>query len=334
MRSVTYRFLGLGLIVSVALAACTDGSSSSNSGGGAAASRGGQVVERDIEDASVFSKREAALWDGRPSLGGAWVAHPDAQSPERVIIRNTTNGQETIGALFRRERMNPGPAFQVSAEAANAVGILAGAPTVIEVVALRSDESAAGGPAIAATTAQTDEQPAQDSGPSEMAQTGSPDLPEATAPPVVTTETQPRGGFLGRLFGRSTPEQPDTQGIETQGLDGRITQAPVQTPAPTAAQAPAAAVEPPPARQAQPQSASTLERPFIQLGIFSVEANAGKAETMARDAGLTARKVEGRAQGNAFWRVVIGPAQTQAEQTQMLARVKSLGFNDAYTVRN
>lgn len=327
MRSVTYRFLGLGLIVSVSLAACMDGSNSSSSGGGATASRGGQVVERDIEDASVFSKREAALWDGRPSLGGAWVAHPDAQSPERVIIRNTANGQETIGALFRRERMNPGPAFQVSAEAANAVGILAGAPTEIEVVALRSEEI--GGPAIAEPSA--DAPSAQDSDAIEMAQTSGPEQTAASAPPAAPAEAQPRGGFFGRLFGRSTPAEPEMQGIETQALDDQIAEAPAQTQAP--APTPAAAQAPPAAPPAQPQPASTLERPFIQLGIFSVEANAGNAETMARDAGLTARVVEGSTQGNAFWRVVIGPAQTQAEQSQMLARVKSLGFNDAYTVR-
>ncbi len=338
MRSVRYRFLGLGLIVSVSLAACMDGSNTSSSGGGATASRGGQVVERDVEDASVFSKREPALWDGRPSLGGAWVAHPDAQSPERVIIRNTANGQETIGALFRRERMNPGPAFQVSAEAANAIGILAGAPTEIEVIALRSEDIDTGGPASAEPTA--DAPSAQGSAPTEMAQTSSPDQAEASEQPMVTTQArpqqeQPRGGFLGRLFGRNTPAEPEIQGIETQALDEPIAQAaaPTQTQAPTAAQAPAAAEAPPPTQQAQAQSASTLERPFIQLGIFSVEANAGNAETMARNAGLTARVVEGRTQGNAFWRVVIGPAQTQAEQSQMLARVKSLGFNDAYTVR-
>ena len=38
-------------------------------------------------------------------------------------------GVKPFGALFKRERMNPGPVFQVSAEAAEAVGMLAGAPT-------------------------------------------------------------------------------------------------------------------------------------------------------------------------------------------------------------
>ncbi|MEC7965217.1 MAG: SPOR domain-containing protein, partial [Pseudomonadota bacterium] len=35
------------------------------------------LVERDIEAPDVFQQTEAGLWDGRPSLGGVWVAHPD-----------------------------------------------------------------------------------------------------------------------------------------------------------------------------------------------------------------------------------------------------------------
>jgi rare lipoprotein A len=324
MRSVTFRFLGLGLVASVGLAACMNGENSTTSRTDPNTSRGGQIVERDIEDASVFSRREPALWDGRPSLGGAWVAHPDAKTPERVIIRNMTNGQETIGALFRRERMNPGPAFQVSAEAANAVGILAGAPTEIEVIALRTEEveiAATGTQAAATEPANTPEAEQ-----TQATQPASPETLEGDDASIVTaTPQQPRqsrGGFFGRIFGRSASEAPATEQIETQSLDDQIAAAPQPDTAPT-----------PPAPQPAPQAASTLERPFIQLGIFSVEANARGAEATARDAGLPARTVEGQTQGNAFWRVVIGPAQTSAEQSQMLARVKSLGFTDAYSVR-
>ena len=50
------------------------------------------LVERDVEAPEVFSVTESGLWDGRPSLGGVWVAHPDVGDPERIIIRNTSNG--------------------------------------------------------------------------------------------------------------------------------------------------------------------------------------------------------------------------------------------------
>jgi len=334
MRSATYRILALGVIAAGSLSACMDGSIPDTSRTDGAASTRTQISERDIEDASIFSRRELALWDGRPSLGGVWVAHPEATTPERVIIRNRTNGQETIGALFRRERLNPGPAFQVSAEAANAVGILAGAPTEIQVVALRTEqiEDEAPPPPVASPAPEPEPVPAP-----APVQTANVAQPEATAPssveeaPLVTLQgPAPRQGFFGRLLGRGTSAQPASEAIETEILDDQ--QALTQPPAPqaTAPQAAAPSAQPP-APAAQP--ATTLERPFIQLGIFSVEGNARSAETMARNAGLSARTVEGRTQGNAFWRVVIGPAQTQSEQAELLARVKALGFNDAYTVR-
>ena len=115
----------------------------------------GATAERDVEAPEVFEAREAGLWDGRPSLGGVWVAHPDVTEPERVIIRNDSNGQFVIGALFKRERETPGPRLQVSSDAAAAIGMLAGAPTNLHVVALRRQEVAAA-PALAATeTAET-----------------------------------------------------------------------------------------------------------------------------------------------------------------------------------
>lgn len=99
----------------------------------------GQIIEKDVEAPQVFSANEDGLWDGRPSLGGVWVAHPNAKDPERVMIRNEANGQSVIGALFRRERDNPGPKLQVSSDAADAIGLLAGAPTKLSVVALRRE---------------------------------------------------------------------------------------------------------------------------------------------------------------------------------------------------
>ncbi len=92
---------------------------------------------KTVEAPDAFKVTEAGLWDGRPSLGGIWVAHPDVTQPERVVIKNTTNNKSITGALFRRERSLPGPALQLSSAAAEKLGILAGAPTKVEVVALR-----------------------------------------------------------------------------------------------------------------------------------------------------------------------------------------------------
>jgi hypothetical protein len=102
-----------------------------------------KLVDRDVEAPDVFQVTDNALWDGRPSLGGVWVASPDAVDPERVIMRNPANGKFVIGALFKRERDNPGPNLQISSDAAAALGLLAGAPAQISVTALRREEAPA-----------------------------------------------------------------------------------------------------------------------------------------------------------------------------------------------
>ena len=94
-------------------------------------------VERDVEAPDVFRTSEAGLWDGRPALGGIWVAHPETDIPERVIIRNGSNEKFVIGALFRRDTVSPGPRLVLSSEAAEALGMSAGVPENLTVVALR-----------------------------------------------------------------------------------------------------------------------------------------------------------------------------------------------------
>lgn len=89
-----------------------------------------------VEAPDVFKISDAALWDGRPTFGGIWVAHPDVIQPESVLIRNSVNGESVRGALFRRERLAPGPSIQVSADAAAALGLLAGAPVKLDIVAI------------------------------------------------------------------------------------------------------------------------------------------------------------------------------------------------------
>ena len=56
--------------------------------------------KRDVEAPDVFQVTDSGLWDGRPSLGGVWVAHPMATSARRVRIYNVDNGAAVDGALF------------------------------------------------------------------------------------------------------------------------------------------------------------------------------------------------------------------------------------------
>lgn len=249
-----------------------------------AASNGGQrteLVERDVEAPDVFQVTDRGLWDGRPSLGGVWVAHPDVGDPERVIIRNSDNGKFVIGALFRRERDNPGPALQVSSDAADALGMLAGAPANLSVTALRREE-----------------------------------LPVETPPEATTDFDEPTDIAATSL---------DPIAGAAAAIDAAETTAPA-----TAAPAPAATPVAPTPRPAT----GGLAKPYIQIGIFSVEANANRTADMMRANGIVPTVLEQKSQGRTFWRVIVGPTATEAERAELLAKVKGQGFADAYFVTN
>ncbi|MDU9004927.1 SPOR domain-containing protein [Sedimentitalea todarodis] len=138
-NGLSFRLTGA-VLFAAALAACDDGDlrpttakPETTSGTATQSDRG---ERRDIEAPEVYDISEAGLWDGRPSLGGIWVAHPDVTDPHRVIIRNTANDTSVVGALFRRERDIPGPRIQASSEAAEALAMLPGAPVNLHVTAL------------------------------------------------------------------------------------------------------------------------------------------------------------------------------------------------------
>ncbi len=105
-----------------------------------ATARSVRLVDHDVEAPKDFQTTDKALWDGRPSLGGVWVAAPSVTDPMRVIMRNPSNGKFVIGALFRREADNPGPKLQISSDAADALGMIAGQPATLNVTALRREE--------------------------------------------------------------------------------------------------------------------------------------------------------------------------------------------------
>lgn len=157
----TLRLMAL-LAAPIALAACAEGPDP-DAEVSAQAAPASDLALGDVEAPDAFQVTEEGLWDGRPSLGGTWVAHPDVADPERVIVRNEENGQSVVGALFRRERANSGPALQVSSDAAEALGMLAGAPARLSVTALRREEPEEGAvPVEPATEALPDDVPPGD----------------------------------------------------------------------------------------------------------------------------------------------------------------------------
>ena len=148
MARAGLRFTIFSLAAAGLLMGCVEGGGNGTAGDGSgvtAAPSKKKGGARDVEAPEVFQATDSALWDGRPSLGGIWVAAPEVTNPERALIFNPATGKSVTGALFKRERANPGPRLQLSSDAAEALGILAGQPTEIRVTALRKveDEPAA-----------------------------------------------------------------------------------------------------------------------------------------------------------------------------------------------
>jgi len=279
------QFRLIAVLGAMALAGCEDGEGpaflqGSGASGETAAGATSRTVERDVEAPEVFQVTDTGLWDGRPSLGGVWVAHPDVQDPERVIIRNEDNAKFVIGVVYRPERQTPGPKIQVSSDAAETLEMLAGKPARINITALRRETVPEDGPA------EPD------------AATGT----LAAAPAVAETSLD------------------DPILAATAALDA-------------AEGKPVATAAPKPARPAS-ASAGGLEKPFVQIGIFSVQGNANNTAEALRRAGMVPTIKPGKMSGKDFWRVIVGPAGSSAERAALLKKIKDLGFNDAYFVTN
>ncbi|MEM7441520.1 MAG: SPOR domain-containing protein [Pseudomonadota bacterium] len=243
----------------------------------AATSKTTKTVERDVEAPEVFEVNDKALWDGRPSLGGVWVAHSDSKDPERVIIRNKANGKFVVGALFRREKELPGPSLQLSSDAAAALGVQAGTPTDLHVTALRREEV--------------------------------PVKEEAATP------------------------APNPEGVETASLEdpntAKIANAALASLDATDKQAVNATTTP-----AKPKAkTSSVSKPFVQIGFFSVENNAKSTVQKIKASGIPAKAVTSKTNGKTFWRVIAGPAASASEKRQLLNMVKKQGYTDAYFVK-
>jgi len=274
-------FIKVFLLVSTAafgLSACQSGSNpfakkdnSGEAGAEVSSETSVRLVDRDVEAPQVFQVNDDALWDGRPSLGGVWVASPDAKDPERVILRNPSNGKFVIGALFRRERINPGHKLQLSSDAAADFGMLEGAPAKINVTALRREEAKA-------------------------------ETPDAARPILDANEAVQTSSL-------------DPISTASAALDKVEGNKPVAAAAPVAASAAVRA------------GGTTL----IQIGIFSVEANATRASATLTKSGIPASVTKDSSQGKEFWRVTAGPTAANARDAT-LSKVKGLGFTDAYFV--
>jgi hypothetical protein len=235
-------------------------------------------------------------------LGGVWVAHPDVQDPERVIIRNTENGTEITGALFRRERENPGPLLQVSSDAADALGVLAGAPTELSVVVVRREE-------VEVVAPEVEENPVVDSLSAPVS------VAEAPLEPV---ETSAEPELAAAAVALPAAVEAATATIEQTALAA----------ADTTQEVVAASEDVVDVSSVLGPVTAPADGPRAQIGVFSVEANANGAVSQINDAGIAAQVLPETMGGRTVWRVVAGPMVDEGG----IAQLKALGFVDAFVV--
>lgn len=324
-------FMTLGAVLS--LAACQMGKTPAASptvpqkveAGAVVASAG---TQRDVEAPEIFHVTDKALWDGRPSLGNIWVAHKSVTEPERVIIRNKANGMVVQGALFRREFDNPGPPIQLSSDAADALGILAGQPATVEIVALKRVDvapppaakpaaTAAAATAATASTAKPQAKPAAPKGAASVTQAAQPPAKPAKPAKADPVATQAAAAIEAATAANGkAAAKPQTAATAAPAAKGATAAPADKGAAPT-----------------KPLNAMTPRKPFVQVGVFSTEDNAKGAAKAMQKAGLAPQIKQDKAQGKPVWRVLVGPAATITDLEQMAALVKKLGYPDSYPVR-
>ena len=76
----------------------------------------------------------------------------------------------------------------------------------------------------------------------------------------------------------------------------------------------------------------SLTKPFIQVGIFSVEQNARNTAEVMHQLKIKPTVKKQSSRDKTFWRVIVGPAATANERSTLLQKVKAVGFGDAYAV--
>ena len=164
-----------------------------------------QAVEITTPRPDLYSERGLAGWDGRPSLGGSWIAHPDVVTAERVEVTEIATGRSLSAALFRRDPSIPGPPFQLSAEAAQTLGVVAGVPVEVDVVAVRIEQRVTAIPAATPSTEGLDPNAVV------AAPEAEPIEPEPAAPAPVATEPEVPAAVPPVAAAGSAPDRPYMQ---------------------------------------------------------------------------------------------------------------------------
>lgn len=253
-----------------------------------------ESIETDVAAPEAFSITDTALWDGRPTFGGVWIAYPDIETPERVRITNAENGNTVIGALYERDKNFPGPKIELSADAASALGVLAGTPAQLNIVALRRK-----------VVEVEVEAPVAEDAPA-VAVAGDVDTPlrrptaAATAAPVPTPTP-----VVAPIPTPTAPPANTTPAVTTTALP------PVDNTPPAAAPAAQGGI-------------------YIQVATMQSQSRTTAVVQKLETAGLDVEVRKRESGGRTSYRIVVGPASSPDALKIMMNTVHSLGYKDAF----
>ena len=295
-----FRITASAVFCAAILAGCDELTGSSDTGAESATVRvpGGQlkIEERDVAAPDVYQLSANGLWDGRPSLGGIWVAVPDNVEPDRVRITNLANNRQVVGSLFRKEVSIQGPPILVSAAAADAIGLTAGSPTKLEVVVLRRETV-------------------------EVAAPPEPEIVEEADPEETDTAVA------------LAVEPAEATGITTAELETSVLDA-IDATATTATAAAATTVDTAvAAAPAATAPVSAVKNPYIQVATVTTPKAANDIVRKLQGGGVSSETRISTNGGKSSFKVVVGPVATADEQTAKLKAVRGLGFKDAFPTK-
>jgi len=98
-------------------------------------------TEKNLDERpEILDISASVIWDGNETLGGNWISIPDINSPERVLIKNISNGKSVVGAVFQQTKTLKKNSATISSDAALAIGVTAKNETKVKIVAVRATE--------------------------------------------------------------------------------------------------------------------------------------------------------------------------------------------------
>ena len=92
------------------------------------------------EKPEILDIPASVTWDGEQTLGGNWISHPNVDSPDRVLIKNISNGKSIVGAIFQQTKKMETENAVISSDAARALGISKNNQTKVQIIAVRVAE--------------------------------------------------------------------------------------------------------------------------------------------------------------------------------------------------